>query len=570
MAGTAGKSFAGSSLVISLILASIVDGGVCFAFAEYSSRYNVIGSNYIYTYIVSGEILAYLIGFSEFVCATISPSISAIAIVAYFQTFLESVGVHTDNNIIFGYSFSVLGINLSMNLGAIIVIIILGIITINNVKCGSTIINYGATFNVILILVCTFGGIPYVSTDNWFHPCDPQVEQEYNAECPSDAHNSWMPYGINGLIAASGLCIWSIDGSWYCVTVAEEAKNAKRDIPRAIIICLIIVALLFIGLTVTVMGMVPFYALNEDSCVADAFKQNGSIWLQRISSFGASSNMIVSALGYTVAAPRQAWRFSKDGFLCKCFSYLSPKTQIPSIGTFIFMIIGILCAGFIDLTNILAFGIVSMSIWYCTTTSGIIILRYCPPELHGYIEAKKRKDKFDEQPENPALINSDISSSGSYEYPTIIDGELYITETWTESRIFRVVWNYFVSSMIISYLLVNRHYFIDIHALLIIWWVLVTILAISILCSVCCIIYFHFKFDWKSWIDQLNSEKPVLMPFVPFFPLLVVFSLSYMIATFGLILMIEAMAVFLIGFIYYFCYGYRKSVLWERHLTKAN
>lgn len=168
LAGTAGKSFAGSSLVISLILASIIDGGVCLAFAEYSSRYNVIGSNYMYTYIVSGEILGYLIGFSEFVCAVISPSISAIAIVAYFQTFLDSIGVHTDNNVIFGYSFTIAGVTLNMNPGAIIVIVILGIITINNVKCGSTIINFGATFNIIIILVCTFGGIPYISTDNWY------------------------------------------------------------------------------------------------------------------------------------------------------------------------------------------------------------------------------------------------------------------------------------------------------------------------------------------------------------------------------------------------------------------
>ena len=258
LAGTAGKSYAGSSLTIALILASIIDGGVCLSFVEYSSRYNVIGSNYIYTYITSGEILGYLIGFSEFVCATISPSISAIAIVAYFQTFLESVGINTDNNIIFGTSFIVFNIHFTVNIGAILVITLLGMITLFNVKCGSTIINFGATFNVILILVCTFGGIPYVSVNNWFHPCDPQIEQEYDATCPSDASNSWMPYGINGLLAASGLCIWSIDGSWYCVTVTEEAKNPKRDIPRAIVICLITVVLLFIGLTVVVMGMVPF------------------------------------------------------------------------------------------------------------------------------------------------------------------------------------------------------------------------------------------------------------------------------------------------------------------------
>ena len=234
LAGTAGKSFAGASLTVSLIIASIIDGGVCLSFMEYSSRYDVIGSNYLYTYITSGEILAYLIGFSEFVCASLSPAISAIAIVAYFETFLDSIGIATEDNYLFGKAWQVSdALTLNINGGAMLVIVFLAVICLFNVKCGSTVINVGAVWNIVLILVCTFGGIPYVTFDNWFHPCSPRVEHKFNDSCPSDASNSWMPYGVNGLLAAAGLCVWSIDGSWFCVTVAEECHNAKRDIPIA-------------------------------------------------------------------------------------------------------------------------------------------------------------------------------------------------------------------------------------------------------------------------------------------------------------------------------------------------
>eukprot|EP01084_Bolivina_argentea_P032287 59725_1 len=557
LAGTAGKSFAGTSLTISLIVGGIIDAGVCFSFVEYSSRYDVIGSNYIYTYITSGEILGYLIGFSEFVCASLSPSISAIAIVAYFETFLNSVGIETGDTYFFGKRAHISGdFYLNINAGAIIVIIMLGIICLFNVKCGSTVINIGAVWNIVLILICTFGGIQYVTMDNWFHPCDKSVEEKFHDTCPNDADNSWMPYGINGLIAAAGLCVWSIDGSWYCVTVAEEAKNPKRDIPRAIIICLVIVCLLFLGLIVVVTGMVPFYALSEGSCVADAFEQNGSKWFQRISSLGASSNMIISALGYTVAGPRQAWRFAKDGFIFECFAYLSPKTQIPSIGTFVFMIIGCILAGFVNLTNILSFGIGMICIWYSAIQCGLLVLRYCPPELYTYINTV--------QPIDPRDIDT-------IPYPKIINEELYITKKWNEGRIFKVIWGYFLLCIIVSNLMVNEKYFLSNESMHIIWWVSISICTVLLLMCIVCITYFNYKFDWRGWIDILNTDQDIsLMPLVPGYSFFIIFTNCYMIATYGLLLLLECLALFLIGLAFYFCYGYKQSVLWTRQSAYFN
>eukprot|EP01084_Bolivina_argentea_P032286 59724_1 len=450
LAGTAGKSYAGASVTVSLLIGAFINGGICLCFAEYSSRYNIIGSDYMYTYITSGELFGYLTGFAEFIINSLTPSIMALAIISYFESFLNSLNINTDNNIFFGKEITIFfNLTFTFNLGAAIIIFTLGIIALFNVKCGSSIINFAVLFNILLMLMCIIGGIQYIDTNNWFHPCNESVLKKYSIKsCPKNATNSFMPYGFEGLMAGAGIALWCIDGSWFCVTLAEESKNPTRDIPRAICICLSIVVILYIGVTFVITGIIPFEAINENSSVADAFNQNGAIWLQRIAALGASSNIMVSALGYTVALPRTMWRFSKDGFAFSFFHYLSPKTHIPTFGTIFFIILGLMIAPFFDLTNILSFGVVLVCIAYSNINIGLLILRYCPPELYKYIVINK----------NIAPININHKEYQlEYEYPKIINNKLYLTKSWTESNVFRVFWFYYLLCIIFSYLMVNKN-----------------------------------------------------------------------------------------------------------------
>ena len=104
---------------------------------------------------------------------------------------------------------------------------------------------------VLLLALITFvgTGIPHISTNNL---------------------TPLFPNGLSGVMAASGFLFTFCAGGLFVVDVGGEVINPEKNIPRALVMGLVIVLTLYIGIMFVTVGAVPWSALGGLSLVAVA------------------------------------------------------------------------------------------------------------------------------------------------------------------------------------------------------------------------------------------------------------------------------------------------------------
>ena len=535
IAGTAGKSYAGSSLVLSLIIGGFSQMCTSFAHAEFASRIPIIGSVYTYNYNSSGEFIAFLMAWQG-ILDPLSASINAIGATGYFKSFLVSCGIsrqNLDNSVWFGYRKTDDSL-ISINLAAPLLILILSLFALFDVGLSKNFMNYFTVWNISLLFLFILCGSFLVVPDIWIHPCN---HVEFGVECPSDANNSFFPYGFDGMLHGSLIASWAFMGVEQIVTVAEECVHPIRDIPRGIYISLLIVTLLYVAVVMIINGCVPFQALDVDASLAESLAAHGELALHKMISLGAASTMSVLSFASLIGSTRRWFRVGVDGLCFPMFSYIHPKFRTPFYVILLYTIIGMTAAMFFDITSILSFGSISLLLNYTSVSIGVLIVRYSPPSYED---------------------NSDA-----------------VGYWWNETKMIGLTWGYLLIALIFAYIEVNRDYF-KIKGIFGLWITFIVIFVIILVVLTGLFCYFHYRYPWRRWVDKLRTyedgksrnNKIYYMPFCPYLPCLLILLNSYMIAGMGLKMMGELIIVLALGVPIYFGYSYKHSQLRKQKVTQ--
>jgi APA family basic amino acid/polyamine antiporter len=168
-------------------------------------------------------------------------------------------------------------------------------------------------------------------------------------------------------------------------TAAEESRNPQRDLPFGIIASLIVCTVLYVGVSIVLLGMMKYttFVSGEaaEAPVAYALKMLGaSRWSRSIIVVGALMGMISSLLVFQYGQARIWYAMSRDGLFPRFFSAVHKKFKTPHWSTWIAgLVVGVPSGIFAisdaaDLSNIgtlFAFALVSL---------GVIILRRTQPD----------------------------------------------------------------------------------------------------------------------------------------------------------------------------------------------
>ncbi len=359
-----GRPPAGPSIAISFFLVAVACSFAGLCYAELASMIPIAGSAYTYSYATLGEIFAWIIGWDLILEYVVSNVVVAIGFSAYTKAQLSSFGLNLPDRWSTPVWESGHWTGAYFNVPAFLIIFILTVLLVRGIKESAEANNIMVLIKISAILIFLVVGGALVHSGNW---------------------KPFAPSGFGGIVTGGAIVFFTYIGFDSVSTAAEEARNPQRDLPFGIITSLIVCTLLYVGVSIVLLGMMKYTTfISGDAAqapVAYALKALGaSRWSQSIIVIGALTGMISSLLVFQYGQARIWYAMSRDRLFPKMFSAVHKKFQTPHVSTWIAgFVVGIPSGIFAisdaaDLSNIgtlFAFVLVSL---------GVIILRRTQPD----------------------------------------------------------------------------------------------------------------------------------------------------------------------------------------------
>ncbi|HSZ39346.1 MAG TPA: APC family permease [Trebonia sp.] len=164
------------------------------------------------------------------------------------------------------------------------------------------------------------------------------------------SHGGFAPYGwAPGLsaIATAGV-IYAYTGFQGPIDLSGEAKNPRRDVPRAVVSSLAFSAVLYLLLQLVFLGTVPgadlvhgWHGVSFSSPYAEIAVSLNLSWLSWVLYADAIGSPGGSALAFTATTGRESFAMAKNGFLPAAFVKVHGRSGIPRRALVINFVIGI-------------------------------------------------------------------------------------------------------------------------------------------------------------------------------------------------------------------------------------
>ncbi len=182
--------------------------------------------------------------------------------------------------------------------------------------------------------------------------------------------------GVSGLLAASGLVFVSYAGVTKVAAVAEEIKEPERNLPRGILVSLLIVTFVYVGLSFVLVGNIPYQQLVGDLKPMHTLGESlGGEYVGYGVAFLAILTMASMANSGILAASRFPYAMSRDALIPSIFAkvsrtYLTPWVSICASGVVVVIsILSLDVAGIAKLASAVILAI------YVIENIAVIVLR---------------------------------------------------------------------------------------------------------------------------------------------------------------------------------------------------
>ncbi|MDQ6478319.1 amino acid permease [Dyadobacter sp. LHD-138] len=358
----------GPAVSLLFVFTAIACVFTALSYAQFASTVPVSGSAYTYAYVAFGELFAWIIGWALILEYAVSNMVVAISWSKYFVSMLEGFGI-----VIPGYltidpgsaaaAFAKLqasgiaslsgaeklaahayeiapvigGVHLILDLPAGLITALVTSLVYIGIRESRTASNIMVALKIGVVLLVIFAGAFYVKPENW---------------------TPFAPNGVKGVLSGVAAVFFAFIGFDSISTTAEECKDPQRDMPKAMIYCLLICTVLYVLITLVLTGMVNYKELNVSDPLAFVFQNIGLDFMAGLISVSSVIAITSALLVYQLGQPRIWMTMSRDGLLWKKFSKIHPKYQTPSFATIVTgLVVGIPALFFkmdffVDLTSV--------------------------------------------------------------------------------------------------------------------------------------------------------------------------------------------------------------------------
>ncbi len=310
-------------LLIATVLMATMYTCMVFGLAEMSAAMPVAGAGYGF----ARRALGPLGGFATGTAILIEYAIAPAAIAVFIGGYVESLGLFglTSGWPVFLVTYAIfVGIHLwGVGEALRLMFVITG-------------------FALVALVVFVIGMIGKFDVDNLF---DIPMTESFGA-------SSFLPFGIFGVWGALVFAIWFFLAIEGVPLAAEEARDPKRDMPKGIIVGMVILLATAALILVTAPGGAGAKALmDSDNPLPDAVRQayGGSNFVAEFVNYVGLAGLIASFFSIIYAYSRQLFALSRAGYLPRWLSVTgsrrTPYLALIIPGTIGFVLASVTQAG---------------------------------------------------------------------------------------------------------------------------------------------------------------------------------------------------------------------------------
>ncbi|GAB3301538.1 amino acid permease [Parasphingorhabdus pacifica] len=350
---------AGPAVVLSFVLAGFTALFSALSYAELAGMIPASGSSYSYTYATMGELIAWVCGW----CLVLEYGVSVAAVAVGWGQYLNELLSLTVGVAIPEALSQPPGEGGLINIPAIAVVVLAMVLLLGGAR-------ESARANAVMVVI-------KIATLLLFCAVAFLAVQAKN-------FTPFMPLGMAGVSAAGATLFFSYIGFDAASTAGEEARDAKRDLPRAIVLSLVVVTALYCLVALAAVGAMPWNAFaSTEAVLSHVLTQAtgaGVLWsvLLSVGALVAISSVVLAVMyGQT----RVLFAMSRDGLVPRIFSRVDAKTGNPRanvvlVSSFVAVLASVIPLGSLanatSIGTLFAFGLVNVA---------VLVLRRTRPEL---------------------------------------------------------------------------------------------------------------------------------------------------------------------------------------------
>ena len=386
LTGVAAHDKAGPALILSFALAGIACIFAALCYAEFASMVPVAGSAYTYAYATLGELFAWIIGWDLVLEYAVASSAVAHGWSAHFQDLLGSFGMRMPFSLSTApFDFvpekgQFLSTGATVDILAIVITVLITSILVKGIRESAGFNTAMVAVKLVIVLFVIVAGIFYINPQNWkpFAPFGYTGISFFGHTLFGQTGTGGAPLGA---LAGAAIIFFAYIGFDSVSTHAEEAKIPQRDVPIGIIASLIICTILYIAVSAILTGMVPYDRIDINAPVADAFRQQGLPWAQRLIDVGAITGITSVLLVMMLSQPRVLLAMARDGLLPKgIFGAVHDRFRTPWKSTILTGLFVSCMAGFLPIRILAELTNIGTLLAFVIVCSSVLIMRYKHPE----------------------------------------------------------------------------------------------------------------------------------------------------------------------------------------------
>lgn len=182
-----------------------------------------------------------------------------------------------------------------------------------------------------------------------------------------------------GTLSGSALIVFSFFGFENIVNLAEEAKRPEKDLPRAILLSVVLSTVLYVLVSLAASGILPHEELAQSPAplmsVAQAVSANAATILGAIALFSTANTALISMIG----ASRILYSMGQKSALPKALSKVHARRKTPWMASLLILAVALMLVPLGKVDVVASVSSLATLIAFTLVNVALIVLRYRKP-----------------------------------------------------------------------------------------------------------------------------------------------------------------------------------------------